>query len=71
MTTVAASLPFQRLKSRLVVDPAVFAERLVSRDSLERFDLPQDDLLGLRNPQTGEMLFVNGSRFRRWMLRQD
>lgn len=67
MSTAVLAAPM-RLKTRKLVDPAVFAERLISRERLERADLPQDDLLGLRNPQTGETLFVQESGFRRWLL---
>lgn len=62
-----AMLAVPRVQPRLV-DPAVFVERMISRDPLERADVPQDDLLGLHNPQTGETLFVQGAGFRRWMI---
>lgn len=63
--------PAPRVKPRQIVDPAVFAECMISRDLLERADIPQDDLLGLRNLRTGEMLFVEGGSFRRWMREFD
>lgn len=45
----------------------MFAERLISRERLERVDVPEDDLLGLRNLQTGEVWFVSGTRMRSWL----
>jgi hypothetical protein len=40
---------------------------MISHDRFERVNLPEDDLLGLRNSQTGETLYVEGSRLRTWM----
>jgi hypothetical protein len=71
MPAVALPMTHSRCHSRCVVDPAVFAERLLSRDALERVHLPEDDLLGLRNRDTGETLFVRESGFRRWLLRRN
>ena len=67
MATLVAAMPAARKKSLKFVEPAVFAERMVSRERLERFEVPDDDLLGLRNLQTGETLYVNGTRFRSWV----
>jgi hypothetical protein len=67
MSIVASTMPVARHKLRPLVDPAVFAERLISHERLERMDVPEDDLLGLRNVQTGEVLFVSGARFRSWL----
>lgn len=71
MTAIAVPMSHVRSSSRRVVDPAAFAERLLSRDALERLHLPEDDLLGVRNRDTGETLFVRESGFRRWLLRQN
>ncbi|MEZ6066840.1 MAG: hypothetical protein R3B90_14305 [Planctomycetaceae bacterium] len=51
----------------LLVDPAYFAQQLVSHAPYSRADEPQDDMLGLRNDLTGELLRVQGTRFRQWM----
>ncbi len=70
MSPVASPRMPARSQYRRLVDPPVFVEQLLSRASLERVHLPEDDLLGLRNRDTGETLFVRESGFRRWMQRQ-
>lgn len=67
MSTFVAPMPTARHKTRHLVDPAVFAERLISHERLERVDFPEDDLLGLRNLQTGETMFVAGAHMRNWL----
>ena len=69
MSGVVVSLGPQ--KRRQFVDPAVFAERIISHERLERADLPQDDLLGLRDMCTGETMFVHGAWFRRWLTTRE
>jgi hypothetical protein len=71
MSSVAVPMTHFRSHFRRVVDPAVFAERLLSREALERVNLPEDDLLGLRNRETGELLLVRESGFRRWLMRHN
>jgi len=61
-------MPNMRTSSRRLVEPAVFAERMLSHERLERFELADDNLLGLRNTQTGETLYVDACRFRSWLL---
>jgi hypothetical protein len=67
MSTTLRSAARPRSTSRFIVEPAVFAERLVSRDLLERIHLPEADLVGLRNVQTGETLYVCESGLQRWL----
>ncbi|MFV0442529.1 MAG: hypothetical protein ACK5Q5_03055 [Planctomycetaceae bacterium] len=50
-----------------VVEPAVYAEWLLSREAMERVQVPDSDLLGLRNVRTGETLYVRGSGLQRWL----
>lgn len=71
MTAAVAPLTSVRGHAQRVIDPAAFAEHLLSRDALERVHLPGDDLLGVRNRVTGETLFVRESGFRRWLLRHN
>lgn len=65
--TIEAVPDVIRTRDSHLVHPAVFAERLVSREALERVRLPESDLLGLRNTQTGETLFVQESGLQRWL----
>jgi hypothetical protein len=65
VSTVEAPAP--RMLPRKLIDPAVFADLMISRADLHREDDPREDLLGLRNQQTGELLLVQGTRFRHWL----
>lgn len=68
MTTTNRDLPpRQESGPAPIVTPQVFAERLLSRESLERIQVPESDLIGLRNSLTGETLYVNEFRLQRWM----
>ncbi len=69
MSTHTATMPLVPPTVPRMVDPSVYAERLLSREAMERVHLPEADLLGLRNVATGELVCVLENSLRRWMQR--
>ncbi len=70
MTSVGDSLTNHRAGTCCqVVEPALFAECLLSHERWVRCNRPEDNLLGIRRMPHGETLFVNACRFQRWLLR--
>lgn len=69
MSIPTVTLPTPGNAAPRLVEPAVYAERLLSREAMERVHLPDDDLLGLRNLRTGELVCVQASGWQRWLHR--
>lgn len=69
MSTTGVTKSPEGSNSLKFVEPVEFARYLVSHEALERADVPEDDLLGLRNQKTGLTLVVRGAGFRQWLRR--
>ncbi|MCA9056089.1 MAG: hypothetical protein KDA75_19790 [Planctomycetaceae bacterium] len=67
MSTTSQSTPHSTHRNARFVEPEVFAEQMLSRETLERHDQVEDGVLGLRNLATGETFFVRASGFRAWL----
>jgi hypothetical protein len=71
MLNTVSSSQDMTIHGAAIVEPSVFVARLVSREALERVRLVDSDLLGLRNLETGETLYVNELGLQRWMQGRD
>ncbi|MEZ6058137.1 MAG: hypothetical protein R3C01_15675 [Planctomycetaceae bacterium] len=67
----AISLQMTPPRAARKLTPQAFAERLISRESLERSDLNDPNCLTLTNVQTGEMLMVDSVQMERWLNTPD